>query len=242
MAVNYFSSNTNQETYEILQRICTNIDESDDIRIQSTTIMKKMYNYVFNGYIKYRKEDEELFDSDYLALPSDLSNKADDKNILIDSLAYIDQEYRNDRRIIEEMKRLIAEEISKFEPINYLEKYQQIEESEFLKKEFSRVESRRKLGLITDIQTNFELPPPNKAQDDKTWETLHNNMNISLQHSNIKSFNLDLLIKYGPSTWKRYLSLFENLIEQLEIEKESIDKKNDEINQERKFKQVILFN
>jgi Zn-dependent M16 (insulinase) family peptidase len=67
-------------------------------------------------------------------------------------------------------------------------------------------------------------------------------MNTSLQHFNIKSFNLDLLIKYGPSTWKRYLSLFENLITQLTKEKESIEKKNDEINQERKFKQVLFFN
>jgi pre-mRNA-splicing factor SPF27 len=238
MADNYFNANNNEETYETLQQICTNINELDDIRIQCTTLIKKMYNHIFNGYIKYkRNEDDEQFESEFLALH--MLNKEEDENILIDSLAYIDQEYKNDTRVNEEMKRLIDEEMKNFEPGNYLDKYESIENSDFIKEEFKRIENKKKLPLITNIQTKFDLPPPNKTQDDQAWEIIHNRINLSLQHFNIKSFNLDLLIKYGPSTWKKYLSLFENLINQLEAEKETIEKRNEEINQERKFKQVI---
>jgi hypothetical protein len=237
MADNFFK-NKSDKVQEYLRMISENIHENQDIRIQAITLIKRLYNKLPESYLIYKYEDVEFQeDNDYLALPNDIHKE--DENILIDSLAYIDKKYSEDIRIKDEACRLIEEEMKNSSISNNILSKEITINSSILQAELDRIEKNKKLNAFkTHIEKNHEMPPPNKYQDEFEWSKLHNSLNISLQEYNINNFNLDLLIKYGPNCWKKYLNKYENLVSQLRKEKENIEKKNEIINQERKFKQV----
>jgi hypothetical protein len=248
MAESYFKINSN-EIYENLIKISENLEESNDVRLQAISLLKRNFKIRFNNnYIKYKKvvnNNDMLVDespeASYLALPQD-KQEIREEVVLIDSLPYIDQHYKAENRVRDEMNRLIEQEMWKFEPNDYLTKYEKIDfnHHELLNKEFERLEKGNKLSVIKpNINTKFELPPPNKLNDEEYWERLNNQIDTALQHFNIKNFNLDLLIKYGTPSWKTFIANYETIISQLKKEKENLEKKNDEINQQRKFKQVF---
>jgi hypothetical protein len=246
MAESYFKANSD-DIYENLLKISENIDEDTDIRLQAVTMLKKNYKIKFNNeYIKYKNNfiDENMdIDDNRLALPSAKIEVPKENNLLVDSLPYIDQHYKEENRVRDEMNRLINTEMSKFTPKDYLSKFENIDLSgnTFLTAELDRIQAGKKLSVINpDIKINFELPPPNKQNDETYWHNLNNQLDISLQQYNVKNFNLDLLIKYGTPAWKKYLANYEAVISQLKKEKEYLESKNNEINQFRKFKQVSL--
>jgi len=272
IADKFFYSNSNQIFIQNnLNLIAQNLDEKDDVRIQATVMLKKLYNYA-NDYIKYNKHDEEEQEFDmknslgnhgenFLALPigfnADKSNKIDNLE-LYDSLPYIDSHLTQDTRLKEEMNKLIIEQMTLMKKENpaienfYFSKTKKEEihsrfgkdfmhSDELIKQELDRVHKGKKLDVFKNkIQNVFEVPPPNKIHDDSTWRNLIEGINFSLLQINLKNFNLDLMIKYGPNMWKRFLKGLECLINQLENEKKSLENKIEEINQKRKFFQVKL--
>jgi hypothetical protein len=244
MAESFFKANSD-DIYANLLKISENIDEDNDIRLQALTMLKKNYKIKFNNdYIKYKKEvttDMDVDEAPRLALPTGVI-VAEVKKIseVFDSLPYIDQHFKEDNRVVNEMNRLINNELSKSPPKDYLEKYENIDLSKnaFLTEELKRIEKSKMKVLTSEIFNNFELPPPNKMNDEASWQKLNNQLDTSLQQFNIKNFNLDLLIKYGTPAWKKYLANYEAIISQLKKEKEILENKNNEINRQRKFKQV----
>ncbi len=273
IAEKFFNSNLNQKfIHNNLNLIAQNLEEKDDVRIQATVMLKKLYNYE-NVYIKYKKNDEEEEEQDYdmnkslsnhsekiLALPKGINSNNKSEKIdnldLYDSLPYIDSHFTQDTRLKEEMNKLIIEQMTLMKKENpaienfYLSKTKKDEihsrfgkdfmhSDELLKKELERVHKGKKLDVFKNkIQNVFEVPPPSKIHDDSTWRNLIEGINHSTQQINVKNFNLDLMIKYGPNMWKRYLKGLECLINQLESEKKSLENKIEDINQKRKFCQV----
>lgn len=274
IAEKFFNSDINHNIIQhTLKLIIENANEKDDIRLQATVMLKRLYNEG-NKYIKYNKQiDEEENELNYnnsfntstglhtlLALPLGYSTDKVSKNLEIyDSLPYIDGHYLQEIRIAEETKKLIQEQMTAMKRENpgieefYLSKLNRddghlkfnkdsMHHDLLLKKELERVEKGKKIDVFKNkIQTVFDNPPPSKFHDESTWRNLIEEVNYSLQQINVKNFNLDLLIKYGPNMWKRYLKGLECLLNQLENEKKSLENKVEEINRQRKFLQVKYF-
>jgi len=236
MADNFFKTKS-EKVYNYLKMISENINENQDIRIQAITLIKRLYNKLPEYYHKYKCENHEMQENnDFLALPNDTNKEYE--NIIIDSLNYIDKKYIEDTRIRDEARRLIDEEM-KNSKYNRFVLTESPVESSVLNAELERIEKNKKLKIFkTEIEKKFEMPAPNKYQDESEWSKLHNSLDISLQQYYVNNFNLDLLIKYGPCSWKKYLNNYENLVSQLRKERDNLDKKIEIINQERKFKQV----
>jgi hypothetical protein len=264
----FFNSNKNQRFLNRnLNLIVQNLEEKDDLRIQATVMLKRLYNEG-NTYLSYDR-DIEVDEDDQakiqiskqnnrvFALPQEIQSEILSRNLdVYDSLPYIDGHYTQEMRLKEEMKKLIQEQMSLMKAENptieeyYLGKIpiqeahlkfnrDEFHTDELLDSELKRVEKGKKIDVFRNIiQTVFHDPPPSKFHDESTWKNLIEEINFSLQQMNVKNFNLDLLVKYGPNMWKRYLKAMDTLINQLEAEKKSLEKKIEEINQKRKFLQV----
>jgi pre-mRNA-splicing factor SPF27 len=254
---NFFKNHKNEKSvYENLNKITDNVHEKDDIRLQAIVLLKRLYN-ITNKYLKYerkRDEDDIVMQDNHLsnALATEEMVREEKRinkrlNPLIDSLAYIDGHFREETRVKEEMNKLIREEMNKLATTKKLEDYltdYQFPHLEYMNdplilKEINRIEKDKKLNVFhSSIETKFEEPAPNKYHEYNTWEKLLQKVQLSLQQFNVKNFNLDLLIKFGPEAWKKYLIVFENLVNQLDLEKSSLERQCEEINKQRKFNQV----
>jgi pre-mRNA-splicing factor SPF27 len=239
--------------YESLNKITENVSEKEDVRLQATVLLKRLYN-ITKEYLRYERRSQEdiIMEEMNNALASEEmiieERKINKKfNPKIDSLAYIDSHLKDDARVREEMGRLIKEEMNKLAYAKKLEDYlvdYQMPHLEYINnplvvKEIERVEKEKKLNIFqTSIATKFEEPAPNKYHDYATWEKLLQKVHLSLQQYNIKNFNLDLLIKFGPEAWKKHLAAFECLVNQLDNEKINLETQCEEINKQRKFSQI----
>lgn len=180
-----------------------------------------------------------------LALPSSEVSQRNNSPLSIrisngyNSLSYIDP--LNDNFLKQEMEQLIQEEMTNLKPKDYLNELPVPNNNPFsdlVNQEMERVEKKQKINVNFKINNKFEIPPPSKYYDVSHWESLLNQVNISQQHLELKSLNLELLIKYGPNSWRKYLTRFENVVKQLEIEKVNLEIDNEEINKRRKFIQL----
>ena len=166
-------------------------------------------------------------------------------NQLIDALPYIDSPM-DDPRLRQEVSKLVQEEMTKskkkFE--DYLKSIPQAEcgYSQTIQEELDRIEQQKVSSPFHQIPTAFDGPAPNKVHDWDTWQNLMKKVNLSLSHFQLKNFNLDLLIKFGPVVWKKYLNAFNTILKQLEKETEELQAGCESINMERKLKQVKYFN
>ena len=112
--------------------------------------------------------------------------------------------------------------------------------SDLIREEMTRLEKKlpNPITISDKILNKFDLPVPSKYYDEQNWKSLLNQISVSSQHINLKSVNLELLIKYGPGAWRKYLTRLENIQKQLENEKSFIENENNEVNKRRKINQV----
>ena len=134
--------------------------------------------------------------------------------------------------------------MSKFKPRDYLSEipYPKMNfmSSDLIREEMTRLEKKlpNPITISDKILNKFDLPVPSKYYDEQNWKSLLNQISVSSQHINLKSVNLELLIKYGPGAWRKYLTRLENIQKQLENEKSFIENENNEVNKRRKINQV----
>lgn len=134
--------------------------------------------------------------------------------------------------------------MSKFKPRDYLSEipYPKMTfmSSDLIREEMTRLEKKlpNPITISDKILNKFDLPVPSKYYDEQNWKSLLNQISVSSQHINLKSVNLELLIKYGPGAWRKYLTRLENIQKQLENEKSFIENENNEVNKRRKINQV----
>jgi pre-mRNA-splicing factor SPF27 len=252
MGVNFFQAHKNdKEVFECLNAVRDNKKENDDLRMQATVTLKKLYNTV-DKYMDYNTSNENEYRvetlsnailSEEMLRHSDINimNKGNDNN---DALPYLDGVYKDEKGVKEKMEKLLKEEMNKLSPSDrYLSKDPlhkfNFLESDLMKSELERIGKNKKLNVLeNEISTRIQNPPPNKFHDSENWEKLINSTQLSIQKLNSKNLNLDLLIKFGPQSWKKYLYANELFLSQLENEKKNLEKICEVINQERKFEQV----
>jgi len=92
------------------------------------------------------------------------------------------------------------------------------------------------------IPTKFEKPNPSKYYVEYNWKSLNDKINLSSQHLNVKSLNLELLIKHGPNAWKKYLNRLDTIAFEYDLQVKSLENDNLEVNKQRKFIQMETLN
>ncbi|CAG8528200.1 5366_t:CDS:2 [Diversispora eburnea] len=138
---------------------------------------------------------------------------ADRPEVIIDSLPYIDREidYGGVRAKVD---KLVEQEMRK-RPTG----------------------SKRK--PIIEMDTNrYKLPDPEDKTDLESWKKAVDNSKSQLNHQNLRSYNLELLQKYGANAWRVHNFQLEHELQQYQKTLEEYKQNILELNKQRKSEQL----
>ena len=108
--------------------------------------------------------------------------------------------------------------------------------SAFLTSELARVSSKAKVAGLDSARYSLPAPPGTASVD--AWQKALDNAGSQTEHQQLRLGNLELMNKYGANAWRVGNYLVEKEIERLQSQTEIIKTKTEEVNRERKAKQV----
>eukprot|EP00003_Mantamonas_plastica_P023586 TRINITY_DN4271_c0_g1_i2.p1 TRINITY_DN4271_c0_g1~~TRINITY_DN4271_c0_g1_i2.p1 ORF type:complete len:262 (+),score=71.20 TRINITY_DN4271_c0_g1_i2:462-1247(+) len=175
-------------------------------------------------------------------------------SIVIDALAYIDQEY-SDPQIAAQVDSMITDEINAMD--NEVEDYytndtkaaiedekkrwdELLESSSFLAAEMERVGNNEPMQSV-DV-SKLALPQPEDEKNVDEWKKSVENSKAQLEHTQTSLLNLELMKKYSANAWVHNLNQHEALLESLTQEYKELQEQIHKVNQARKKKQSKVEN
>lgn len=169
--------------------------------------------------------------------PSNMSGE-----VIVDALPYIDQGYE-EPGIRDAALAMVEEETRRYRPTkNYLEHLPPLNttafETEIMKNEFDRLQSRQPMENLSMKRYELPPPPPNKLNDLSAWTESVENSDSQLEHQATRIINLDLMMTYSTETWKNYLQTVNKAIAVVQKDVGDLKKNIQEVNWERKQAQV----
>ncbi|KAJ9472072.1 Pre-mRNA-splicing factor spf27 [Diplonema papillatum] len=157
--------------------------------------------------------------------------------VLMDALPYVDIRPTPQQR--EAVEALIAEEMAKFQPTDYLEHMPvpSVKVSKLVEEEMARVAQGRPLPPLD--RSRFELRPPSSdySQDLGRWTKSIQNAQAQYEHQVIRQQNLELLIDHGKEGWLARNKALEQEVKHTGEAVVGVKRKIDELNAYRKSKQ-----
>ena len=156
---------------------------------------------------------------------------------LVTALPYIDEE--NDNNMNLKINGLIEDEMKKLDKHkNYLEslpepKFNYINSQEF-NSEIDRIKNDKE--IIANLMKRYQfddIVPLDKTNDPLIWKKLSDHLATLYQYNNMKFkhyflyfraynkhflnrlFNVELMMKYGPENWKKYVENSDNMVKKL---------------------------
>ncbi|CAG8551569.1 13446_t:CDS:10, partial [Dentiscutata heterogama] len=163
-------------------------------------------------------------------------------DVLIDSLPYIDQEidYEGMRakvdKLVEQEMRKRPSQSKRDYASHFPSNFELFKESPILAIEYQRVQQGKP---ITEMDTSrYKLIEPDDKEDDELWKKAVDNSNAQLYHQNLRFFNLELLQKFGPNSWKLHNYQLEHELQQFQRTLEDYRQRVLELNKRRKAEQI----
>uniref|UniRef100_G3MNT9 Pre-mRNA-splicing factor SPF27 n=2 Tax=Amblyomma TaxID=6942 RepID=G3MNT9_AMBMU len=162
--------------------------------------------------------------------------------VLVDALPYIDQGY-DEPGIREAVMAMVEEETRRYRPTkNYLEHLPQLSlhqfESEIMKTEFERLQSRLPMEMMSMKRYELPQPPAGKTTDVASWSECVDNSSAQLEHQATRIANLELMARYGAEAWKAYNAALVRMLHQLQRQLQDLRKEIQEVNWQRKTTQT----
>ncbi|EGI67799.1 PREDICTED: pre-mRNA-splicing factor SPF27 [Acromyrmex echinatior] len=161
---------------------------------------------------------------------------------IVGALPYIDQGY-DEPGVREAALAMVEEETRRYRPTkNYLEHLQPLcitaFETDVLKHEFERMQNRLPMEVLS--MKRYELPPPpsGKLNDLTAWNESVENSSAQLEHQATRICNLELMMDYGCEAWKSYLEVLVQLLGHAQKQLQTLRKKIQEVNWQRKSMQT----
>ncbi|KAG7190613.1 hypothetical protein KM043_006700 [Ampulex compressa] len=162
------------------------------------------------------------------------------EEVIVDALPYIDQGY-DEPGVREAALAMVEEETRRYRPTkNYLEHLPPLNisafESDVMKHEFEHMH----LPMEVLSMKRYELPPPppGKMNDLAAWNESVENSSAQLEHQATRICNLELMMEYGCEAWKSYLEVLVQLVSQAQKQLQTLRKKIQEVNWQRKSMQT----
>ncbi|KAK2076455.1 hypothetical protein QBZ16_000980 [Prototheca wickerhamii] len=143
---------------------------------------------------------------------------------IIDALPYIDEltpEYR------------AALSTSSKKPSDYLAELPP--EGSFVADLLERVQRGGKSEAL-DVQ-RYDLPAP-EDESVEAWQGALNNAHSQLEHQYTRLLNLELLVKFGPDSWRARNDALATLVEGLKAELKVVEERTEQVNRRRKLMQL----
>lgn len=138
---------------------------------------------------------------------------------------------------------MVEEECRRYKPTkNYLEHLGPAEntafETELLKHELERIQNRIPMEGLA--MKRYELPPPpaGKLSEVGAWTESVKNSMAQLEHQSVRAINLELMMDYGCEAWKSNLEVLTALQAKAQSQLQELRKEIQEVNWQRKSKQM----
>ena len=158
------------------------------------------------------------------------------------ALPYIDQHLEHIPQMKEYVNQLIAEEMKQFSPPDYLA-HMPKPECEFtdrpsIRTELKRIAARQPTKPIDKSRYRVDPPPSAKQNDEAAWGAALHNAMAQVQHQELRLENLELMQAYGPAQTKVQNDEFETIKVGMTAQNESLKRKTEDINKQRKIEQM----
>jgi hypothetical protein len=164
---------------------------------------------------------------------------------LVDALPYIDTQLGS-TEVAQQVKALIDEEMSHFEPRDYLSTLPEPElpflASDTMVKEFARIEAGQPFTGIDTGRYKVEAPDGADGQDHEHWKKQADNLNMQLEYNRLRCTNLEMLDRWGNKAWIAHSCLVRATERILGNEANGLRAAREEVNKKRKLDQISCGN
>ncbi|GAM28692.1 hypothetical protein SAMD00019534_118680 [Acytostelium subglobosum LB1] len=162
---------------------------------------------------------------------------------LVDSLPYIDAPLTDQEQSV--INELIREEMSRFEPPDYLAQLPAAHSFDynsfnFLENEMNRIQENKTMEQFNLTRYKVEKPPASMKHDVDAWQSAVDNAKAQCEHQETRRTNLQLLQRYGVNAWKKYLEDYQRLYKSLKAHHDENVRMMEQINVNRKLDQETV--
>lgn len=113
-----------------------------------------------------------------------------------------------------------------------------LESHQLIQTEFERISRGEQLDAMDIERYNLNPPPPSKRSDPAAWQAALDNANAQLEHQRNRLLNLELLLKFGPSTWRAHNEAVASYASRLKNQVQDSRNGIENLNKERKLQQI----
>ena len=107
-----------------------------------------------------------------------------------------------------------------------------------LEAELQRVSGGAPLAALDLMRYNLNPPPASQRGDPAAWQTALDNAHAQLEHQRNRLLNLELLLKFGSTTWRAHNEAVAAHVGRLQEDVVSTRDVIDQLNRERKLQQT----
>lgn len=138
---------------------------------------------------------------------------------------------------------MVEEECRRYKPTkNYLEHLGPTDtpafETELMRHELERIQNRIPMEGLAMKRYELPPPPPGKLSEVGAWSESVRNSMAQLEHQSVRAINLELMMDYGCEAWKSNLEVLTALQAKAQAQLQDLRKEIQEVNWQRKSKQM----
>lgn len=111
----------------------------------------------------------------------------------------------------------------------------QLQEGSFVADLLERVQGGGKSEAL-DVQ-RYDLPAP-EDESVEAWQGALSNAHSQLEHQYTRLLNLELLVKFGPDSWRARNDALATLVDGLKTELKAVEERTEQVNRRRKLMQL----